>query len=573
MQASLLHALTGRGDLFDVHVDRWHPDSRLFHLKDHLMRNSKLLLSRRLLGVAAATALIWGYSLPSAMAATPKDTLVVAFAFDDIITMDPAESFEISAGEIMGNTYDRLMRYDVNDPSKLLPDIAKSWKVSADGKTYTFELKPGLKFASGNALSAEDVAYSLQRAVLLDKTPAFILTQFGFSKENVKDKIKQTGPLTVTMEVDKEYAPTFVYNCLTANIASIVDKKLVMSNEKDGDMGYAWLKTNYAGSGPMKLREWRANEIVALERNDNYHGEKSKLARVIYRHVKEAATQRLLLEKGDADIARNLTPQDLDALASDKSIKTTSTPKGTVYYFSLNQKNPNLAKPEVREAFKWLVDYDAIGKTLIKNIGVVHQNFLPVGLLGASTEKPYKLDVNKAKALLAKAGLKDGFKVTIDMRTTQPVQGITEAFQQTAKQAGIEIEILPGDGKQTLTKYRARTHDIYIGQWGADYWDPHTNADTFARNPDNSDAPKSKPLAWRNAWDIPELTKQADAAVLERDGKKRKAMYEKMQAEFRKNSPFVMLFQQTEVAAYRSNVQGLKIGPTSDSTYMFKVSK
>jgi peptide/nickel transport system substrate-binding protein len=573
MQASLLHALTGRRDLFDVHVDRWHPDSRLFHLKDHLMRNSKLLLSRRLLGVAAATALIWGYSLPSAMAATPKDTLVVAFAFDDIITMDPAESFEISAGEIMGNTYDRLMRYDVNDPSKLLPDIAKSWKVSADGKTYTFELKPGLKFASGNALSAEDVAYSLQRAVLLDKTPAFILTQFGFSKENVKDKIKQTGPLTVTMEVDKEYAPTFVYNCLTANIASIVDKKLVMSNEKDGDMGYAWLKTNYAGSGPMKLREWRANEIVALERNDNYHGEKSKLARVIYRHVKEAATQRLLLEKGDADIARNLTPQDLDALASDKSIKTTSTPKGTVYYFSLNQKNPNLAKPEVREAFKWLVDYDAIGKTLIKNIGVVHQNFLPVGLLGASTEKPYKLDVNKAKALLAKAGLKDGFKVTIDMRTTQPVQGITEAFQQTAKQAGIEIEILPGDGKQTLTKYRARTHDIYIGQWGADYWDPHTNADTFARNPDNSDAPKSKPLAWRNAWDIPELTKQADAAVLERDGKKRKAMYEKMQAEFRKNSPFVMLFQQTEVAAYRSNVQGLKIGPTSDSTYMFKVSK
>ena len=79
-----------------------------------------------MLGVAAATALIWGYSVPSAMAATPKDTLVVAFAFDDIITMDPAESFEISAGEIMGNTYDRLMRYDVNDPSKLLPDIAKS---------------------------------------------------------------------------------------------------------------------------------------------------------------------------------------------------------------------------------------------------------------------------------------------------------------------------------------------------------------------------------------------------------------------------------------------------------------
>jgi peptide/nickel transport system substrate-binding protein len=120
---------------------------------------------------------------------------------------------------------------------------------------------------------------------------------------------------------------------------------------------------------------------------------------------------------------------------------------------------------------------------VIKNIGVVHQNFLPVGLLGASKDNPYKLDVAKAKALLAKAGVPNGFKVTIDMRTVQPVQGITEAIQQTFKQAGIELEILPGDGKQTLTKYRARTHDIYIGSWGADYWDPHTNADTFARNP------------------------------------------------------------------------------------------
>jgi len=537
------------------------------------MKHSLTPLMRGRLGAAAVAALLAIAGAMPAVAATPKDTLVVAWAIDDIITMDPAESFEISAGEIMGNTYDRLVRFDVSDPSRLYGDVAKAWTVSPDGKTFSFELKPGLKFASGNALTAEDVVFSLQRAVLLDKTPAFILTQFGFNKDNVKDRIKQTGPLTLTIETDKSFAPSFVLNCLTANVAAIVDKKLVMSKEQNGDFGYAWLKTNYAGSGPLKLREWRANEIVALERNDNYFGEKSRMARVIYRHVREAATQRLLLEKGDADIARNLTPQDLAALASNKDIRTTSTPKGTVYYMSMNQKNPMLAKPEVREAMKWLVDYAAIGDTLIKNIGVVHQNFLPIGLLGASTENPYKLDVDKAKALLAKAGYPNGFKVTIDMRTVQPVQGITEAFQQTAKRAGIDVEILPGDGKQTLTKYRARTHDMYIGQWGADYWDPHTNADTFARNPDNSDNAKSKPLAWRNAWAIPELTKKADAAVLERDPAKRKAMYEEMQADFRKDSPFVMLYQQTEVAAFRSDVEGLKLGPTSDTTYMFRVSK
>ena len=535
------------------------------------MKTQTFSFTRRVLCATSAAALLACYG-SVAMAATPKDTLVVALAFDDIITMDPSEAFEISAGEIMGNSYDRLLRYEVSDPSKLIADLAKTWSVSADGKTYSFELKAGLKFASGNPISAEDVVFSLQRGVILDKSPAFILGQFGFTKENVKDKIKQTGPLTLTFETDKSYAPTFVYNCLTANVASIIDKKLVMSKEVNGDLGYAWLKTNYAGSGPLKMREWRANEIVALERNDNYYGTKSKMTRVIYRHIKEAATQRLLLEKGDVDIARNLSPEDLTALASNKSVKTTSTPKGTVYYIGMNQKNPNLAKPEVREALKWLVDYAAIGDTLIKNIGMVNQNFMPVGLLGAVKDMPYKLDVDKAKALLAKAGLPNGFKLTIDMRTVQPVQGITEAFQQTAKRAGVEIEILPGDGKQTLTKYRARTHDMYIGQWGADYWDPHTNA-TFVQNPDNGDDAKTKPLAWRNAWATPELTKKADAAVLERDAGKRKVMYEEMQADFRKNSPFIMLYQQLEVAAMRTEVKDLKIGPTSDATYMFRVSK
>ena len=279
----------------------------------------------------------------NALALTPKDTLVQALAFDDIITLDPAESFEISGGEIIGNSYQRLMQFEVSDPSKLSGMLAGKWTVSKDGKTFSFELRPGLKFASGNPLGAEEMVFSLQRAVLLDKTPAFILTQFGWSKANVADKVKQTGPLTLTIETDKAFAPSFVLNCLTANVASAVDMKLLLSKAQNGDMGAAWLKSNHAGSGPWKLREWRANEILVLDRNEVFVGPKPALARIIYRHVKEAATQRLLLEKGDVDIARNLAPQDLAAMAGNKDIKLESRPKGTVAYLGLNQKNPNLA--------------------------------------------------------------------------------------------------------------------------------------------------------------------------------------------------------------------------------------
>ena len=145
---------------------------------------TRTFFARRAAALGAALLGFWAV-LPL-QAATPKDTLVLAMAFDDIISLDPAEAFEISTGELLGNSYDRLLRFDVNNPSKLVPDVAVSWAVSADGKTYTFTLKPGLKFASGNPLTAEDVAWSLQRAVLLDKQPAFILTQFGFNKDNVK---------------------------------------------------------------------------------------------------------------------------------------------------------------------------------------------------------------------------------------------------------------------------------------------------------------------------------------------------------------------------------------------------
>ncbi|APO76793.1 dipeptide ABC transporter substrate-binding protein [Rhizobium etli 8C-3] len=546
------------------------------------MMITKLSRNFRALSAGAALSLLM-LTAPAAFAETPKDTLVEGLAIDDIISMDPGEAFEFSAAEMTTNSYSLLVRLDLDDTAKVKGDLAESWSVSDDGLTYTFKLKPGLKFASGNPVTAEDVAWSFERAVKLDKSPAFILTQFGLTGDNVTEKAKAADENTFVFTVDKAYAPSFVLNCLTATVASVVDKKLVMDHIKpmtpsaeykyDNDFGNEWLKTGYAGSGAYKLREWRANEVVVLERNDNYYGDKAKLNRVIYRYMKESAAQRLALEAGDIDIARNLEPGDLDAVSKNADLAVASAPKSTIYYVSLNLKNENLKKPEVQQAFKYLVDYDAISSTLIKGIGEIHQTFLPKGQLGALDENPFKLDVAKAKELLAKAGLADGFSVTMDVRNTQPVTGIAESMQQTLAQAGVKLEIIPGDGKQTLTKYRARTHDMYIGQWGSDYFDPNSNADTFTANPDNSDAGTNKTLAWRNAFETPELDKQAKAALLERDGAKRAAMYQEIQKKYLENSPFIFIFQQIEVAGYRKNLKDFKLGPSFDTNFVGPIAK
>ncbi|MBB6485544.1 ABC transporter substrate-binding protein [Rhizobium lusitanum] len=546
------------------------------------MMITKMNRGFRALSASAALSLLL-MAAPSAFAATPKDTLVEGFAFDDILSMDPAEAYELSAAEITGNTYSLLVRLDINDTSKIKADIAESWSVSDDHLTYTFKLKPGLKFASGNPITADDVAWSFERVVKLDKSPAFILTQFGINGGNVTEKAKATDPNTFTFTVDKPYAPSFVLNCLTATVAEVVDKKLVLQHVKpvtpsadykyDNDFGNAWLKTGFAGSGPFKLREWRANEAIVLERNENYYGDKAKLNRVIYRFMKESSAQRLALENGDIDVARNLSPTDLTAIEKNPKLASTSAPKGTIYYMSLNQKNANLAKPEVQQAFKSLVDYDAIGKTLIKGIGEIHQTFEPKGMLGSLDDNPFKLDVAKAKELLAKAGLPNGFSVTMDVRSVEPDTGIATAIQQTLGQAGIKVEIIPGDGKQKLTKYRSRGHDIYFGNWGPDYWDPHSNADTFTTNDDNSDTSTNKTLVWRNTWTSPELEKQAKAALFEGDATKRGAMYQDIQKKFMEASPFVILYQQTEVAGYRKDVKDFKLGPSFDNNFVWPISK
>ncbi|MBV8379709.1 MAG: ABC transporter substrate-binding protein [Pelomonas sp.] len=526
---------------------------------------------RALLGAGSAAVL----AAPALVRAAPppRDLLVQAMAFDDVLSLDPAESFEVASSEVLGNTCERLLRFDLDDPSRLVGVLARDWRLGADGRSYRFELAEGLRFASGNALTAEDVVFSLARAVRLDKAPAFILNQLGLSKDRLGSALAQDGPLALSLQTSEAFAPSFVLNCLTAIVASVLDKRLLLAHEVDGDLGHAWARRSHAGSGPFALRDWRANEILTLDRNEHFHGPRPALARVIYWHVKEATSQRLMLVKGDVDVARNLTPQDLDALAGAPELRITATPKGGLYYIGLNQKNPVLAKPEVREALKWLVDYDALGATLIRHIGRPWQNFLPQGIFGASLAAPFHQDIARARALLGKAGVPDGFELTMDVRSTQPDQGMAEAFQQWAARAGLRISLLPGDGKQTLTRYRARKHDLYLGDWSVDYWDPQSNAGAFAYNIDNSEHPATKPLAWRNAWDIPGLSHETLAALMERDDERRRADYERLQDEFRRSAPFVILCQQTQVAALRREVQGYRLGPTSDTNGLAPVSK
>jgi peptide/nickel transport system substrate-binding protein len=525
----------------------------------------KKLLAALAMGASFALA------LPAAHAGTPKDTLIQADHLDDIITLDPAEMYELTTYEINGNVYDTLVAINGRKTSEILHKAALSWNVSDDGKTYTFKLRPNMKFQSGNPLTAADVVYSFQRLTALNKSPAFLIQDFGISTDNMNTTLKAVDDLTFQMTVDQAYAPSFVINKLCATNFAIVDSVLLKSKEAkqaDGsnDWGNGWLKTNSAGSGPFAITEWKPSEVVTVVANPNYWGTKPKLKRIVWRHIAEESSQRLLLESGDVDIARNLSADQLEGVRQKGGFKFAATPQNNNLYAGLNTKNQYLANPKVREALRYLIDYDGLAKTALRDRWVINETFLPNGVLGYIDSRPYKLDIAKAKQLLTEAGYADGFPLTVNVASTeQSRMDIAQAMQQTFAKVGIKLQILASDQKTVITTYRARKHDMALLTWGIDYFDPNTNM-AFVVNTDNSDKPKSKPLAWRNGWMNEDFNKQAAALLMETDSAKRKAGYQAMIKAWQPISPFIMMFQENQEAALSPKVHNFFIGPNPEMT-------
>lgn len=529
----------------------------------------------RLFKTLVAVALGAVMSASGAFAETPKNTLVIADAIDDIITLDPAEVSEVGGVLMSQQIYQPLVSFDPVDPTNITGVLAESWTVSEDGKTFTFKMNPAAKFASGNPVTAYDAEYSLRRVILIDSRISFIFAQFGLTKDNVEAKIKATDDATLVFEVDQKYAPSFVLYVLSSYTGGIVDSKVVKEHEakrEDGsnDYGNAWLKSeNSAGSGPFVLSKWDPKVSILMSRNDNYWGTAPGVERIFLQHMPESATQRLALEKGDIDIANKLGPDDIGAIAGNADISILEGNSSTIYYFGLNIRNPALSNPKIVEAMKYLVDYQGIADTIGRGTVKVHQTMIPDGFLGGGIDyNPYKLDVEKAKALIAESGVATPIKLATVVWNVPPYTEYAQAVQATMAQAGIELDLQVVDGGQWLDRYRSHDLDIWVGLWGPDYPDPHSNAKAFTfHDPSDPDGKKGN-LADRFGWNSGELSDQVMAAVQEQDTQKRKEMYDSIQRAHTDSSPFIYMFQDSRKVAMRSNVKGVVLGITfSDDRY------
>ena len=524
------------------------------------------MLTRRTLlaaGASGAAAAALPLASREAEAGTPAGILVMAKQIDDIISFDPGQAYEFTDIEVNANVYRKLVAPNLDNLSQMDGDVATTWDVSPDGKTFTFHLTQDSVFASGQSLTAADAEFSLQRAVTLNLTPGFILTQFGFTKDNVAQLIRATDPHTLVIDLPKPAAPSFFLYCLSSGVGSIVEKATALANQQNGDLGNHWLTTHSAGSGPYQLISWSASDHIVLDANP-HATTKPLTKRVFISHVKDAANQALMVRHGDADIARDLTPDLLASLAGNANLYRLTTPSTTQMYLAGNEAYTPFSKAGVRQAIKWAIDYDGIQKNIVPATWVVNQGFEPSMILGATKATPFQKDPAKAKTLLAQADYPDGFTVTLDHFSEQPFTDIAAAIQADLGAVGIKVTLLPATESQVFTKMRARQHQLILSDWYPDYFDPNSNAQAFNANPDDSNDSKLRIIAWRNHFFNPTLTAQTVAAAQELDTAKRVAIYQQMQQEAWADSPIAFMLQQNDTAVLRKNVQGFHLGAQAD---------
>jgi peptide/nickel transport system substrate-binding protein len=274
--------------------------------------------------------------------------------------------------------------------------------------------------------------------------------------------------------------------------------------------------------------------------------------------VPEAGAQRLLLEQGDIDVARNLGAEDLKDLEDNPDIKILSAPQHQLFYLAFNSGQERFADDRVRLAFKYLFDYDALADTVMAYDGIPRADVVPIGSYGAldaEEGQPFSLDLDKAKALLEEAGYGDGFEANLLIGSLPYNAQVAQHVQQNASKVGIDLKIEQMANAQLFSRFRGRDFDTVLIGWSTGLPHAHGMLSRHAVNPDNSEEAKLTMYpTWRASWSRPEFNEKVEAALFETDKDKQLAMYRELQLEHMQHGPFAYLFQIVNNAAMRDNV-------------------
>ncbi|HPX98244.1 MAG TPA: ABC transporter substrate-binding protein, partial [Thermotogota bacterium] len=383
------------------------------------------------------------FSFGFAKSNVPSDTLVIAANTGIFITLDPGMVYEVLPGKIVDAMYAKIVELEAQGETLVpVPRLAEKWEISEDAMTYTFTMRKGLKFANGDPLNANDAVWSLKRSMKMNSSSKWLIESVGINEENADQTITLIDDYTFTMQFDKPYASNIILGILTNQFASVVNRKQLEPHMAGDDLGQKWLDDNSAGAGAYVLQRWERNNQIVLVANPNYVLGQPKIRRIIVRDVPEAANQRLMVEKGDADVAWNVTGTMLKEMSGNKELRIVRVPGHGNEYLAMNASWGPLKDAKVRLAVKYALNYDEIIDILMDGNALKVQGFVSKGYFGYVADNPFYPDVEKAKKLLADAGYPNGFEVELLTSNANPRPAEAEKIQADLAKVGIKANIV-----------------------------------------------------------------------------------------------------------------------------------
>ncbi|MBV9175227.1 MAG: ABC transporter substrate-binding protein [Chloroflexi bacterium] len=496
----------------------------------------------------------------SQSASDPK-TLVVGAAFD-IKSLDPARGFEQIGGMVHKATYNTLVTLDENDISHIVPDLAQSWDVSPDAKVFTFHLRPGVKFQnSGNAMTAADVKWSLERAIAIKGNPSFLLD--GITAVDALDDS--------TVRITKSDSdPAFIAKG-SFPVFGVLDSKTVQahggtnaSNAATADTAEQWLNQNSAGTGPFIMTRYTPDSEVDLQKFAGYWNGDAPFDHVIYRNIPTAAAEKLTLQAGDIDIATEVSPDSVADMQNDPRLKVVQGVGADIFFLLMNE-DPNLtngtmSNPLVQNAIRYALDYDGI-KELVGGPGVTPPSILPVGFLGAyGPDHAFKRDTNMAMSLLAQAGYPNGFNIDLQYPTNFSRSGVSfdtvaQKIQSDLADVNINVTLRPGEINSELQNYRDGKEGLGFWLWGPDYFDSN---DYLAFLPEGI---VGKRANWTNADSDATIQQLRDQINVETDNGKRAQLWQQAQDYLMQNGPWASVIQPGIYIATKAGIANYVYNP------------
>ena len=463
--------------------------------------------------------------------------------------------------------YNRLVEFE-DGGTKIVAGLAEKWDVSKDGKTYTFHLRKNAAFHTTEnfkptrPMNADDVLFTFNRAMKKDhpyhKVNGGHYTFFkAMELDTMIKDIKKSGDHTVIFTLNQPAAP-FIAN-MAMSFAVILSSEYADQLTKAGTPQKIDLEP--VGTGPFVLKRYVKDNSIRYEAHPAYWAGRAKLDKVVFAITPDPSVRFQKLKAGECNLIAEPAPQDLKGISGSPKLKLQSQPGANVGYLAMNTQKPPLNKLEVRQAISLALNLDNYLDTVYQSTATPARGPIPPTVWGSNPNlKEHEYNPEKAKELLKKAGLADGFPIELwTLPVSRPYnpngKKMGELMQADLAKVGIKVKLITYDWPTYLSKSRVGDHQLLQMGWTTDNGDPDNFMGTLLTC---AAVGGGANLA---RWCNKDYDKLINRAKLASDIKARTVEYFKAQEIFNAQVPWVTLAHATVFRGTTQNVDGYKISP------------